>query len=305
MNRLARGILMLASPPNLMASIIPVTLGFVAALTVIGQPTASDWMWFLLAIFAIILIELGKNTVNEYFDYKSGTDRFIDDEHLTPFSGGRRVLPSGILTELEVIYIGVVTFGVAILAGLIMAYFTTLLVLWIGIIGVAISILYTLPPIKLCYRGFGEMAVGIVYGPLIVMGSFALIAQQFTLEAFLISLPLCFMIANVLVINEFPDYEADKRAYKYNLVVLFGKERSVYIFAGLFALAYLSVLPIVIYTGNLLFLIVLLTMPVAVKACINCKKHYDDIGLLVASNKMTIGIHVLTGVIMIVATLST
>jgi len=295
---------MLMAVPTLVASIVPMTVGFAAALQTNGSVTAYDLLWFLLATVAVILIETGKNTVNEYFDYLSGTDRFVDEEHLTPFSGGRRVLPSGILSGKEVICIGVVTFGLAIAAGLVMAFFKTFLIFWIGIIGIAISICYTLPPFKLCYRGLGELAVGIVYGPLILLGTYTLIAEQYSLQPLLLSLPLGFLISNVLVINEFPDYEADTKAGKKNLVVLLGKPKAVYLHGGLFFLAYASILPAIIYSGNFLLLLIILTAPIAVKACVNCKKNYDNIAMLTNSNKMTIAVYALTGVLIIAAIVS-
>jgi len=301
MTRIGKGFFMLMSPPNLMASLIPMAVGFAAALQTLGRAAISDVIWFLFAVFAMVLIETGKNTVNEYFDYLSGTDRFIDEAHLTPFSGGRRVLPSGALTEKEVIVIGVICFGIAIGAGLIMVFFRTFLIFWIGVLGVVISICYTLPPFKLCYRALGEVAVGLVYGPLIVLGSYTLLTRQYALTPLLLSLPICFLVMNILVINEFPDYEADLRAKKRNLVVVLGKQRAIYLYSALFCLAYLSVVPLLLYTRNPLFLLLLLTLPIAVKAVLNCKKHYDTIPLLTASNKMTIAIHALTGVFMILA----
>ena len=301
LKRFSKGLLMLAAPPVLIASLLPMFVGLAVAFQREDVATLSNLLWFFLAAFTMVLIEIGKNTVNEYFDYMSGTDRFVEEENLTPFSGGRRVLTTGALSKTEVVFIGICAFGIVILAGLVMALFKTFLIFWIGVLGVVISILYTLPPFKLCYRGFGELAVGIVYGPLILLGTYTLIAEQYSTLPVLLSLPLGFLISNVLVINEFPDYEADLKANKKNLVVILGKQRAVYLYNLLFLFAYVSFLPIVIYTESFLFLPGLLTIPIAIKASLNCKKNYDNTKLMVASNKMTIAIHTITGILMIIA----
>jgi 1,4-dihydroxy-2-naphthoate octaprenyltransferase len=147
-----------------------------------------------------------------------------------------------------------------------------------------LAVLYSLPPFKLCYRGFGEAAVGLAFGPAIVLGVYVLIEGRYDWLALLVSLPIAFLIANVLVINQFPDYEVDKRCGKKNWVVRLGKEKSVWLFAVLFALAYMAEIGVTVYAKNLIWLLPLLTIPLAVKAVKNCRKNHNNIRLLIASN---------------------
>jgi len=303
--RLIKGIIMLSAPKVLTASITPMVVGLACAFIFSGSASVINLLWFFMAVVAIVFIETGKNTVNDYFDFVSGADRFIDESHVTPFSGGRRVLTSNVLSKKEIIIIGILAFCGAGFLGLVMVIFKTPIILWVGIAGILISIFYTAPPLKFCYRGLGELSVGIVYGPLIVLGTYMLITEQFSVFPLLVSLPLGFLVANILVINEYPDYEADFLANKRNLVVIFGKQKAVHIYACLFGLSYASLLPIVIYTRNFIFLIGFLTIPLAIKAVTNCKKNYDNIPLLLASNQMTIMIYMLTGVLMIACMLIT
>ena len=85
---------------------------------------------------------------------------------------------------------------------------------------------YHAPPLKLSYRGFGELAVALCYGPLIALGTYLVQVREVSPGLTLAALPLGLLIAGFLWVNEFPDYAADKSAGKKTLVVRLGRERA-------------------------------------------------------------------------------
>ncbi len=111
--------------------------------------------------------------------------------------------------------------------------------LLLGLAGMALAFFYHAPPLRLAYRGCGELAVGIAYGPLIALGAF--LVQTGATDATLawLSLALGLLIAAFLLINEFPDYRADRAGAKRNLVVRLGRGRAARLYLLLAGLAYL------------------------------------------------------------------
>jgi len=233
----------------------------------------------------------------------SGVDLSVDSTHRTDFSGGKKAIVDGLLTVKQSAAIAVVTLGAAALIGLYVVYFRETRVLFVGLAGFLISIIYSIPPIKLCYRGLGELAIGITFGPLVLNGMFLALAQRFELLPLLVSIPVGILITNVIWINQFPDYEADKACNKKNWVVRLGKPRACRIYALLFLLNYLAIAAIAVYTVNPVWLIGLLTIPKAVAASKNCAVNYDNISKLIGSNAATIQIYILTGILLSVAAL--
>jgi len=116
-----------------------------------------------------------------------------------------------------------------------------------------------------------------------------------------VSIPVGLLIANVLWINQIPDYEADALANKKNWVVRLGKEKAVKVYAVIFILTYISICFIIIYTLNLVWLIALLTIPKAIGAVKNCKQNFNNISELLKSNASTIQIYVLNGILLGIA----
>jgi len=298
--RIWRGFWQLADPKIWIASTVPM---FVAASYAYRKTGKFDFLWFFISVIGIYLIEIGKNAVNEFIDYKSGVDTFVTPDKRTPFSGGKKTIVEGKLTVKETIIIAVLTMLGACLIGLIIVIFREPLVLIIGLLGILISIFYSLPPFKFSYIGFGEIAVGVTFGPLIMTGMYLVLTHHISGDILLLSLPIGFLITNVLWINQYPDYEADLRGHKYNLLVRIGKEKGVIVYAALYGAAYLSFIVIAIVTKNFLWLLSFVTLPLAVQSVKIARKYYDNIPKLIKANANTVKIYQITGISMIIASL--
>jgi 1,4-dihydroxy-2-naphthoate octaprenyltransferase len=110
-------------------------------------------------------------------------------------------------------------------------------VLLFGLVGMALGVWYSLAPVQLSYRGLGELAVGIGFGILPVMGAAWLQSGELTLEALVVSLPITFWVIAILLINEVPDSRADGAAGRRTLVVRLGVKNTRWLYLLLNGLA--------------------------------------------------------------------
>lgn len=224
----------LADPKISLASMASILLGACSA----SLFTPIHPGWLALTILGIFFIEVAKNASGEIFDFNSGTDLAIDEPNRSPFSGGKRVLVDGLLTRAETWTIAITGYTLALITGLIIVFKREPGILWLGLAGMALAFLYHAPPIKLSYRGLGELAVGICYGPGICCGTFIVQTGRLESISWIVGIPLGLLIAAFLWINEFPDHDADLASGKRNCVVLLGKKRASRVFALLMTLAF-------------------------------------------------------------------
>lgn len=299
--KLAKGFWQVADPKIWVASTVPLLSGAAIAWSFGSGTKPLSVLWFLLAAICVYLVEIAKNALNEVIDFQSGVDPGVDERHRTPFSGGKKTIVQGNLDLTQCLTIAVICFAAAAFLGGVLVLFAEPRVLWPGLAGFVMAVLYSLPPFKLCYRGFGEIAVGLAFGPAIVMGVYVLIEGRFDWLPLLVSVSIAFLITNVLWINQYPDYEVDKAHNKRNGVVRLGKEKAVFVYAALFVLSYLSDIGIALYAGNGIWLLPLLTVPMAFKAVSNCRKNFDRIDKLIASNAATVQVYQLFGLSFVVS----
>jgi 1,4-dihydroxy-2-naphthoate octaprenyltransferase len=218
--------------PFLSATFVPVLMG----LAIAGREGAFDPLTALLTIVAAVAVHLGLNVSNDVFDDVLGADRL--NYTPTPYSGGSRVIQYGLLTRREMAWLSAGLYGLAIAIGLVLVLMTrSLELLTIGVAGVIISLGYTAPPLKLVYRGLGEFAVALGFGPVMLLGAYVVQTGRISLEAVVASVPVAILVALILYVNEIPDRVADAAAGKRTLVVRFSPEtvRAAYLLAALVA----------------------------------------------------------------------
>jgi 1,4-dihydroxy-2-naphthoate octaprenyltransferase len=150
------------------------------------------------------------------------------------------------------------------------------------------GIVYSAPPFRMVYRGLGEAVVALAFGPLITVGAYYVQTGSFSPAPFYASMPVAFLIAAVLMINEFPDYEADKKAGKNQLVVKLGPDKAVRVYGLIVAFAYASIL-IGVLLGAMPFpaLIGVLTIFQAKKAYNLLCAHHSRAKKLVGFSKIS------------------
>ena len=247
--------LLLASRPKfLTASAAPVLVGSALGFAATGS---FNWLLFVLALFATMGLHSGANIANDYFDHLSGND--WANKNVTPFSGGRRFIQQGILSPKATLLTSLFCLAVGATLGTVILLITQSgFILTLGIIGLLGGFFYTAPPFKLGYRGVGEIAIAFLFGILPVYGSYYLQTSSVDIIALPVACVIGVLIFLVILINEFPDLDADSSVGKKTLVVVFGITPCVWIYriavASTFIIAAISafisrimVLPLVFY----------------------------------------------------------
>ncbi|MGC8874408.1 MAG: 1,4-dihydroxy-2-naphthoate octaprenyltransferase [Chloroflexia bacterium] len=281
--------------PFFTASLVPVALGTALA----WARTGGFHLWgFLLALIGAVCLHAGTNMTNDYFDHTWGSDE-VNREFANPFTGGSRVIQLGLVRPKEMLWQGVAFFVVGSLIGLVLAYTRSWTILWLGIFGVFCGFFYTAPPFRLARTGIGELAVGLSFGPLMVLGAYIVQTGRPSWEPVIAGLPVGVLIALVLWINEFQDAPADAAVGKDHLVVRMGRKRAAAVYGILLAATFLSLLGGVLLDRVTPYaLLGLLAVPWAWMAYRIARVHYDHPRELTPANALTIRIHLVTGLLM-------
>lgn len=261
-NHALLGIWRIADPKITLASVASMTLGAAAA----ARDGPIDPLWLALTFLGIFFLEAAKNASGEIFDFDSGTDQAVAGADRSPFSGGKRVLVDGLMTRRDLAITAAIFYTLGAGAGLAITFVHEPRVLAFGIAGVALAYFYHAPPIALSHRGLGELSVGLAYGPLIAAGTYVVQRHAISTNALLLSIPLGLLIAAFLVINEFPDAEADASANKRTLVVRLGKRRGSLLYAALAALAFALLAALAITAAQPWILLGLAGLPLSIRA---------------------------------------
>lgn len=203
-----------------------------------GNPI--HWGVFLLSTLAVISIMLTTYYAGEYYDYE--TDSL--NQEFNKFSGGSRTVATGLVPRHYALVASYASLAVAVTLGLILQFYykTGVFTIPLGAFGLFCGFFYSSRPLQWSYRGIGEILIGICYGWLTVNTAYYLQTGHFGLVPTLVSLPIAITIFLVILINEFPDYVADREVGKNNLVVRFGREKMAILYMLLLIASFLAIL---------------------------------------------------------------
>lgn len=215
--------------PSLSAAAIPVLLGMAIA--------ARDGFFaparLVMALVGAIAIQAGTNLINDYYDYQSGAD--------TPESlGPSMVIQRGLLSAAAVWWGGIAAFGIGAAIGLALVYLCGWPILAIGIPSILAGYFYTARPVSLAYAALGELTVFLFMGPAIILGTYYVMALRFTWDAALASLPLAFLVAGILHVNNIRDIDTDPEHGKQTLATMIGRRGARYELVALDIAAYVT-----------------------------------------------------------------
>jgi len=168
-------------------------------------------------------------------------------------------------------------------------------ILYIGLAGVFLAFTYSATPLKLSYRGIGELAIVGSYGPLIVMGTYYVQVQSLDILPLLASIPNGILVGLILFINEFQDMQADGYVGKNTLVVkMKEKHRSLAIYKSSLILVFLWLTGFtVLKIFPVWTLLTLLTLPIVFRMFGIASKNYNKIDELLPVNALTIALHLI------------
>jgi 1,4-dihydroxy-2-naphthoate octaprenyltransferase len=297
--RLSTGLLLFRATraPFLSATFVPVLLG----LAVAARTGFFDVLTALITLLAASAVHLGLNVANDVFDTLLGAD----DANPTPtkFSGGSRVLQNALVTIREMSMLAIGCYAVAAALGLLLMLLRgSPALLAISALGLVISVAYTMPPFKLVYRGLGEIATAIGFGPVMLLGAYTVQSRgSISLEAFLASMPAALLVAMILYVNEIPDRAGDAQAGKRTLPVRWSRETVIRVFDMAAAASFVAVVAGVA-TGLLPLpgLLVLVAIPLAIRVHAGLIRFYDNPYALMETMATNIQLHLSVGVLLLV-----
>jgi 1,4-dihydroxy-2-naphthoate polyprenyltransferase len=211
------------------ASVLPVLAGSAWGFHAAGS---FDFLVFILALFATVCVHAASNVLNDVGDESGGTDQQNNDR-IYPYTGGSRFIQQGIMSPAEMARLGISLLALAALAGLALIFLKGAMVLYLGLAGVALGVLYSLGPIRLASLGIGETAVAVAFGVVPVAGAAWLQGATIDTTLVLFSLPVSAWVAAILLINEVPDIAPDGATGKRTLPVRLGLAGTAYVYLAL------------------------------------------------------------------------
>jgi len=280
--------------PFLTATAVPVAIGGGVSF----YHGAFDITLLLLTFLGLALIHMGLNVANDYFDTLLGADPA--NRRPTPFSGGSRSILYGLISMsgARALYTALFASGSAI--GLYLALTRGLVpILGLTALGLFLAYFYTAPPLKLAYRGLGELAVGTGFGPVIVMGTYFVQKQAFSVDALVASIPIGILIMLILYVNEIPDAEFDAIAGKRHLLTRFTREQALLFLAASLAATYavIALIP-VLGLGPPTVLIALATIPRAVRIYRGARTYFGKQYEMIPTMALNVNNAAITGALL-------
>jgi len=247
----------------------------------------------LLVLLAALAAHVAVNALNEYVDFQTGLDLRTQR---TPFSGGSGTLPQNPRLARAALLTGVVSLVILAAIGLYFVYLRGIMLGLLGVLGILVIVAYT-PWITrsplLCL-----IAPGLGFGPLMVIGTHLALGGQMSATALVASLVPFFLVNNLLLLNQFPDVEADRSVGRHHFPILIGRQRSAYLYALFLILTYLSLLLGVI-AGVLpaVALLGLLTAFILPRLILGVVRHAENVPQLMPYLGMNVLINLVTPVL--------
>jgi len=248
----------------------------------------------LLLVIGIVLSHIAVNLMNEYSDYKTKIDF---NTQRTPFSGGSGMLTRGLTEPKIVLRVAILTLIIAFGIGIYFTLVSHWVVIILSLTGLFSVVFYTNFLAKYI---LGELFAGLSLGTLVVLGTYISmtatpgipLGELLPVEVIWISIPPGILTSLLLLINQFPDVEADLKGGRNHLVIRFGLKTASYIYtSGMFITFGIIVLMPIIGISSYWIYLALLPGPLAIKACITAIKYGDDLKKLIpalGSNVLTV-----------------
>lgn len=287
----------LFGPMRLPFLILPPACVALGAGTAAWTGSEINLLFLFLAFVGAVSAHISVNALNEYDDFKSGLDF---NTRRTPFSGGSGTLPKMPEKAHVALTTGLVTLSITALIGVYFVYVWGPWLLPLGVLGLITITAYTKwftrsPLICLIAPGLG-------FGPLMVMGTHFALTGSYSWTAFVASMVPFFLVSDLLLLNQFPDVEADKGIGRYHFPIAIGRKASVKIYGLFLGGAYLSI--IFGYLAGVLplsSLIALASIALAITTVKGAARHADDTPRLIPYMGRNVVINIVTPVLLAVS----
>lgn len=232
-----------------------------------------SWPLYVVTLLGAVFLHAATNLINDYYDVLSG----VDSPEVSTAKYRPHPVVEGTLSPVSVRNGAFILYGLASAMGVYLAATRGWTVLAIGVVGVFAGLAYTAPPLKYKYIALGELSVFLMWGPLMVEGTYFVQRQALSETAFWVSVPFGILVALVLLANNLRDIRYDRERGIKTIALLLGKRTGLLFYISLVALAYLAVIFMAIFGPlELWSLIVVLSLPLAYRLFRETKDDIPD-----------------------------
>jgi 1,4-dihydroxy-2-naphthoate octaprenyltransferase len=216
---------------------LPLTVIMVSLGTAIGAYEGHFHLGhFFLAMIGSLLVHMTVNVINDYHDYVDGIDL---NTQRTPFSGGSGVLPLNLLKPKKAFWFATICLLIAMVIGFYFVMIKGWLLFPLLLLAGFSAYFYN---VYLAKWHLGEIFAGLCFGPLLVLGSYYVQTGRYSWETLVASLAPGILTSNLLFLNEFPDWEADRKGGRRHFVISLGKKDARYLFVAFLIASYLCII---------------------------------------------------------------
>ena len=191
----------------LFAGLLPYVLGAAIAFYSDGQ---FSLLLFFIGLISLLFVLIGVEAFNEFFDWRMGTDRVF------------QLNPKPVTNST--FFIGIAAFFVALIGAIFLTLESGVMVIILSFIGFFAAFSYLGPPLKLAYRGSGEIVIALSYGPFMMLGSYYIQTQRMDFTPLFVSIIPALLLFGISILNEVPDYLQDRLVGKRNICVRVGQK---------------------------------------------------------------------------------
>lgn len=218
---------------------------------------------FLAGLIGLLLVLIGVEAFNEFFDWRMGTDRVF------------QLNPKPVTNTTY--FVGIAAFFIALIVAVFLTLKLGVAIIVLSLIGFFAAFFYLGPPLKLVYRGFGELIIALSYGPLMMLGSYYLQTQRIDSAPLFVSVIPALLLFAISILNEVPDYFQDRLVGKQNICVRIGQKNVVKLYGGILALFYV-VLLVGLFSGRFpgLAWLVLACLPISLMSYTTAIQTYEN-----------------------------
>ncbi len=284
----------LTGPMRVPFLLLPPACVLVGVGTAYWQSGGLNWWHALLVLIGALSAHICVNVFNEYFDYKSTLDTRTQR---TPFSGGSGTLQAKPELANATLALACLTLIITAAVGVYFVWLRGWQLLPLGILGLFLLVGYTTLLTSnpfLCL-----IAPGLGFGVLMVMGTHFALTGMYTWTAFIASLVPTFLVSDLLLLNQFPDVEADRSIGRRHYPIAIGNKASSTIYGVLLLLTYLAIIVgIILQLLPFTSMLALLTAPLAWRAYQGARKNAENIPALIPSMGLNVMINLATPVLL-------
>ncbi len=274
--------------------LLPIILSLVGSFLALNNG-AFDVINFILFTAVLLLLHVTVNTLNEYYDHKTGIDLHTKR---TMFNGGTGTLQNGLLTPRQVLGMAIACFVISALISAVLVARVGLVLVPLVVLGMVFALFYT----QIFARNMlGEISAGLGLGFLPVVGAYMVHLPVLSVDCLVLAAAAGILTFNLLLLNEFPDIEADIMGGRKNLVIALGRRRSAFLYSALTFLVYgILLIFVLLQILPALCLLGLMTLPFAYKAATTSFSDPTRIESFVHALKANVQVVLVTQILVVI-----